>query len=160
MDKNYDSILVFDRPITLRDNQNNDWLAYGYVYDSTICFADEYDYVRYLVGLEKWFAMGNHTELNNTWIDSKTGTIYEDKDEYIKEFCWEAFDDNPVSFFSKKDITFSLPKDSVEDSFIISENFWRVALNMILDLNIAEQKAPKQETIENNNGGENEDLPF
>lgn len=160
MDKNYDSILVFDRPVALRDEQNTEWLAYGYVYDSTICFADEYDYVRYLVGLEKWFAMGNFSNPDKTWTDSKTGIVYEDKDDYIKEFCWEAFDDNPASFFCKKDITFSLPKDSVEDNFIISENFWRVALNMILDLNVAEQRASKKETIENNNGNEKEELPF
>lgn len=158
MNKNNDSILVFDRPITLRDDQNNDWMAYGYVYDSTICFADEYDYVRYLVGLEKWIAIGNISNPDKTWTDRKTGITYTDKDDFIKEFCWNAFDDNPVSFFSKKDITFSLPKDSVEDSFIISENFWRVALNMILDINAAEQKA-KREQIENNND-EDDGLPF
>lgn len=158
MNKNNDSILVFDRPITLRDDQNNDWMAYGYVYDSTICFSDEYDYVRYLVGLEKWIAIGNISNADKTWTDSKTGITYADKDDFIKEFCWNAFDDNPVSFFSKKGITFSIPKDCVGDCFIISENYWRVALNMILDINVAEQKAMREQ-IENNNDDE-ADLPF
>lgn len=159
MNKNYDSILVFDRPITLKDDQNNEWMAYGYVYDSTVCYADEYTYVRYLVGLEKWFAMGNISNPDKTWTDSKTGITYTDKDDYVKEFCQIAFCDNPVSFFSKKDITFSLPKDCVEDNFIISEKFWKVAVNMILDINVAEQNAPKTEQVEINNDEDGE-LPF
>lgn len=159
MNKNYDSILVFDRPITLKDENGSDWTAYGYVYDSTTCPADENEYVRYLVGLEQWFSMGNISNPDKTWTDSRNGITYDyDKDGYVGEFCWEAFAENPVSFFCKKGITFCLPEDCIDDSFIISENFWRVALNMILDLNIAEQKAMREQ-IESN-GNDEADLPF
>lgn len=155
MDEN--SILVFDRPVILKDEQNNEWMAYGYVYDSTICFADAHDYVRYLVGIEKWLAIGNISNADKTWTDSKTGITYTDKDDFIKEFCWNAFDDNPVSFFCKKNITFSIPKDCAEDSFIISEDYWRVALNMILDLNVAEQRT-KQIEIERHIDADKNDI--
>lgn len=159
MDKNFNSILVFDRPITLKDDDGSNWTAYGFVYDNTVCVADGYDYVKYLVGLEQWFSMGNKTTLDNTWIDNKTGLIYKDKDEYVRVFCWSSFYDNPVSFFCKNDIQITLPEDCLDNSFIINENYWRDAVNMILDLNVAEQKA-KREQIENNNDDEDDGLPF
>lgn len=156
MDKN--SILVFDRPITLKDENKSECMTYGYAYNSTVCYADEYDYARYLVGLEKWFSMGNYANPDNTWIDSKTGIVYEDTDDYIKEFCWNAFDDNPVNFFYKNNIQITLPEECFDGSFIVKENHWKEAMNMILDINVAEQKA-KREQIENNND-EDDGLPF
>ena len=109
MDKNYDSMVVFDQPTQIADNDD---LVYGFVFYAGDCSieekteleADIHSYVKYLSSLTKWYADGGTTDKNfcNKWIDADGVThFFKNNDDFFMEYMENAYQAYPIRYFIK-----------------------------------------------------------
>jgi hypothetical protein len=130
--KNYDSILVFESPLTIGEER-----IYGYLYDTKVTpnsWESNSRYVEYLAGCKKWYDIGNEIKEKEGWVDKSRNIYYGGKDPYIQNFCKQAYLENPVAYFYKEGITFDYAEEDVDGSLIVGERFWDWAIGQMDDL--------------------------
>lgn len=128
--KKYDSVLVFESAIIINGTR-----VYGLLYESTR-FAEEDNraYMEYVVGAKKWLDNGNDMDEEGNFVDRYGTIIYKDRSSLMREYCKQAFEEEPITYFFQEGLTFDYSEDDVDGGFIINERVWDWAIGQIDEL--------------------------
>lgn len=128
----YDSILIFESPLTIGEDS-----IYGIVYESTPYGGEiNRDYVGYLVGCKKWIDNGNEITNDRRWWDKATNVFYEGNEDFVANYCEQAYAETPISYFFQENLSFDYTEEDVDGTFIKSERFWNWAIGYIEEINL------------------------
>lgn len=128
--KHYDSVLVFESAIIIGGTR-----VYGLLYESTrFSEEDNRAYMEYVVGGKKWLDNGNRIDEEGNFVDMYGTVIYKDRSSLMCEYCKQAFEEEPITYFFQEGLTFDYSEDDVHGGFIINERVWDWAIGQIDEL--------------------------
>ena len=128
--KKYDSVLVFDSAIIIGGTK-----VYGLLYESPR-FAEEDNrtYMEYVAGAKKWLDNGNRIDEKGDFVDMYGTVIYKDRSNLMREYCKQAFEEKPITYFFQEGFTFDYSEEDVDGGFIVNERVWDWAIGQIDEL--------------------------
>ena len=136
--KKYDAIVLFERPILIREN------IYGFLLEKQE--MDEYlwnmlphsiilhKYIAYLLGCEDWLKNGNGiSEDLNYFI--KGDKHYDVNKGKVKQYCKKVYETNPLKFHFVRDCDIKFAPDDIDDCLIISKDKYNECLQFLQQKN-------------------------
>lgn len=131
MKRDFDSYIVYEQSLVFGEEEGD--TVYGVLYNSNYYprpNSTARKYLQYLLGALKWEAEGNQIVSKTLWAD-KDGKAYNPDGRHIKEFCKQAYQENPIKFYCKKGIPVEYTESDLDGSFVISEKLGKALLEDI-----------------------------
>lgn len=123
MVREYDSMVIFDKPISIGKIK-----IYGYVYNADLvdilCFKKDIfkNFAEYVIGTQFWVKIGGKiSREKNSWIINNT--YHNLDDDFVDKFCKYVYKNHPVKYKKyEKCFPHYFLKD-LDEQYIINENY-------------------------------------